>query len=92
MIHIPFPVARNPRRSNFDFSHEEHSKMLLQVGAMRAGNVYRPTEDTRGRHRLLLADLADTVLQHAKVIMQGALSGYLMLHEGCAVLGWAGLG
>ncbi|KAL0041979.1 hypothetical protein WJX79_010815 [Trebouxia sp. C0005] len=47
----------------------------LLVGAMRAGNVYRPTEDTRGRHRLLLADLADTVLQHAKVIMQGALSG-----------------
>ncbi len=56
------------------------------MGAMQAGNVYRPTEDTRGRHRLLLADLADTVLQHAKVIMQGSPSGCLPLHEGCAVL------
>ncbi len=56
---------------------------------MQAGNVYRPTEDTHGRHRLLLADLADTVLQHAKVIMQGSPSGCLLLHEGCTVLGWA---
>ena len=63
-----------------------HSDILLQVGAMQAGNVYRPTEDTHGRHRKLLADLADTVLQHAKVIMHGSPSGCLLLHEGCAVL------
>ncbi|KAL0022263.1 hypothetical protein WJX77_011953 [Trebouxia sp. C0004] len=47
----------------------------LLMGAMQAGNVYRPTEDTHGRHRLLLADLADTVLQHAKIIMQGSPPG-----------------
>ena len=64
------------------FSNQPHSNILLQVGAMQAGNVYRPTEDTHGRHRLLLADLASTVLQHAKVIMHESPSGCLLRSEG----------
>lgn len=37
---------------------------------MQAGNVYRPTEDTSGRHRQLLTALADAALQRARIAMQ----------------------
>ena len=41
-----------------------------QVAGMQADNVYRPTEDTTGRHRQLLTALADAALLRAKGIMQ----------------------
>ena len=37
---------------------------------MQVDNVYRPTEDTTGRHRQLLTALADAALQRAKRAMQ----------------------
>ena len=37
---------------------------------MQARNVYRPTEDSSGRHRQLLTALADAALHHAKRMMQ----------------------
>ena len=37
---------------------------------MQADNVYRPTEDTTGRHRQLLTALADAALQRAQTAMQ----------------------
>lgn len=62
---------------------------------MQAGNVYRPTEDTAGQHRQLLTALADTMLQHAKHVMQAAsVAGECcdIVHRvsSCAALGCTG--
>lgn len=37
---------------------------------MQVDNVYRPTEDTTGRHRHLLIALADAALKRAQSAMQ----------------------
>ena len=42
----------------------------MQVAAMQLDNVYRPTEDTTGRHRQLLTALADAALRRAKGAVQ----------------------
>lgn len=47
-----------------------HYFVTMQVAAMQVDNVYRPTEDTTGRHRQLLTALADAALQRAKRAMQ----------------------
>lgn len=44
--------------------------IAMQVAAMQADNVYRPTEDTTGWHKQLLTALADAALQRAKSVMQ----------------------
>lgn len=46
----------------------------MQVAAMQLDNVYRPTEDTTGRHRQLLTALADAALRRAKGAVQQSTS------------------
>ena len=55
----------------------------MQVSAMQSGNIYRPTEDADGRHRQLLNDLGNAVLQRAKSSMQHDSSTGKLLQLKC---------
>ena len=67
----------------------------MQVAAMQVDNVYRPTEDTTGRHRQLLTALADAALQRAKDVMQHSSTAgqfcLLCLCQPCCCVEWLGL-